>query len=125
MIAPMKTGKVLGMKESYSEGLANHADLESCGDNGNVIDEALTEGSAGCVLSPERYRVLGADAILPDGRQYCINCYGEGYADLAGSETTCMHGNTLHWNRETLRLTFSDSKEVIMENPGLEHSHEA
>ena len=117
MIAPMKTGKVLGMQESYSEDLANHTDLESCGDNGNVIVEALTEENAGCVLSPESYRVLGADAVLLDGRQYCINCYGEGYAGPAGSETTCMHGNTLHWNREALRLTIVDSTEVHTENP--------
>jgi len=121
----MKTGKVLGMKESYREGLTNHSGLESCGDNGNVIDEALTEGSAGCVLSPESYCILGADVVLPNGRQYCINCYGKGYAGPAGSETTCMHGNTLHRNREALRLTFSDSKEVVMENPELENSHEA
>jgi len=113
MIAPMKTGKVLGMQESYSEGLANHAGLESCGDNGNVISEALAEESVGCVLSPESYCVLGADAILPDGRQYCINCYGEGYAGPAGSETTCMHGNTLHWNREALRWTFARSAKVV------------
>ena len=124
MIAPMKTGEVLGMKESYSEGLANHTGLESCGDNGNVINEALTEGSAGCVLSPESYRVLGADGVSPYGRQHCINCYGNGYAGPAGSETTCMHGNTLRRNREALRLTFSDSKKVGMENSGLEYSHE-
>ena len=113
------------MKESYSEGLANHAGLESCGDNGNVIDEALTEGSAGCVLSPESYCVLGADVISLNGRQNCINRYREGYAGPAGSETTCMHGSTLRRNREALRLTFSDSKKVIMENPGLEYSHES
>lgn len=121
----MKTGKVLGMKESYREGLTNHSGLESCGDNGNVIDEALTEGSAGCVLSPESYCILGADVVLPNGRRYCVNRNGEGCAGPAGSETTCMHGNTLHRNREALRLTFSDSKEVVMENPELENSHEA
>lgn len=116
-IAPIKTDKVLGMKESYSEGLANHTGLESCVDNGNVIDEALTEGSAGCVLSPEIYCVLGADVVSLNGKQDCINCNGEGYAGLAGSETTCMHGNTLYRNREVLRLTFGDSTEVYMVNP--------
>ena len=117
MRAPIKTGKVLGMKESYSEGIANHAGLESCGDNGNVIAEALTEGSAGCVLSPESYFVPGADAMLLDGRQNCVCRYGEGYAGPAGSETTCMHGNTLRWNREALRWTFEDSAKVRTENP--------
>ena len=113
----MKTGKVLGMKESYGEGLANHAGLESCGDSGNAIDEALTEGSAGCVLSPESYCVLGADVVLLNGRPYCIDCYGEGYAGPAGSETTSMHGNTLRWNREALRPTFTVFVKVSMENP--------
>ena len=29
------------MEESYDEGLANHIGPESCGDNGNIISEAL------------------------------------------------------------------------------------
>ena len=41
------------MKESYGEGLANHTSLESCGDCSNVMAEALTEGSAGGLLSSE------------------------------------------------------------------------
>ena len=39
--APIKTGKELGMEESYDEGLANHIGPESCGDNGNISSEAL------------------------------------------------------------------------------------
>ena len=35
--APIKTGKELGMKESYDEGLANHIGPESCGDNVTVL----------------------------------------------------------------------------------------
>ena len=31
--------------------------------------------------------------------------YGEGYKDLAGSETSCMHGNFLRGNREALYPT--------------------
>jgi len=41
------------MKESYGEGLANHTSLESCGNYSNVVAEALTEGSAGGLLSSE------------------------------------------------------------------------
>ena len=41
------------MKESYGEGLANHTSLESCGNCSNVMAEALTEGSAGGLLSSE------------------------------------------------------------------------
>ena len=41
------------MKESYGEGLANHTSLESCGNCSNAMAEALTEGSAGGLLSSE------------------------------------------------------------------------
>ena len=41
------------MKESYGEGFANHTSLESCGNCSNVMAEALTEGSAGGLLSSE------------------------------------------------------------------------
>ena len=42
------------MKKSYGKGLVNHTGLESCGDVGNIVAEALTEVSAGRVLSPEK-----------------------------------------------------------------------
>ena len=41
------------MKESYGEGIANHTSLESCGNCSNAVAEALTEGSAGGLLSSE------------------------------------------------------------------------
>jgi len=41
------------MKESYDEGLASHISLESCGNCSNAMAEALTEGSAGGLLSSE------------------------------------------------------------------------
>ncbi len=41
------------MKEFYGEGVANHTSLESCGDCSNVMAEALSEGSAGRLLSLE------------------------------------------------------------------------
>ncbi len=49
------------MQKSYSEGLANHTDLESCGKSGNTVAEALTEVRTGRVLSPvikTKFRVL-------------------------------------------------------------------
>jgi hypothetical protein len=42
------------MKESYTEGLANHSDPESCGYVGNNISEALTGAHTGRVLSLEK-----------------------------------------------------------------------
>jgi hypothetical protein len=41
------------MKEPHSEGVAIHADLESCAGNGDIAGEALTEALAGWVLSRE------------------------------------------------------------------------
>ncbi len=35
------------MKVPYGEGLTTHTSPESCGDNGNIITEALTRESAG------------------------------------------------------------------------------
>jgi len=114
----MKTGRVLGMKESYGEGLANHAGPESCAGIGNGVSEALTGVRAGWVLSPEiKGYILGADALQIRGRQYCIHRYGEGYVDPAGSETPCMHGNILHGNREALRLVLGDRPKVCAVNP--------
>ena len=42
--APIKTGKELGMKESYGEGLANHTGPESCADDGNITGEGTKQG---------------------------------------------------------------------------------
>ena len=107
-----------GMKESYSEDLANHTGRELCADGGNNISEALTGVCVGCVLSPESDPINpSADVVLLYGRQHCLSQYGEGYTGSAGSETTCMHRNTLHWNREALRLTLENITKVYTENP--------
>ncbi len=50
------------MKEPHSEGVANHADLESCAGGGDAAGEALTEALAGRPLSRE---------ILNSGRRPC------------------------------------------------------
>jgi hypothetical protein len=39
------------MKQSYRKGVANHPDLEFCGDRREAIVEAQTEASGGRVLS--------------------------------------------------------------------------
>ncbi len=41
------------MQEPYSEGIANHADLESCAGGGDIAGEALTEALAGRLWSRE------------------------------------------------------------------------
>ena len=115
--APIKTGKELGMKESYDEGLANHIGPESCANHGNIISEALTGESAGWVLSPERDLNPSADVLQLCRRQHLIDRCGEGCEGSAGSETPGMHRNSLGGNRETLCLASGDCAEVRMENP--------
>lgn len=105
------------MKESYSEGLANHIGPESCAGSGNGVGEALTGERTGWVWSPEIDLSPNADALQVSRRQNFINRYGKGYEGLAGSEAPCMYGNTLGGNREVLRLAFGDCAEVRVENP--------
>ena len=90
------------MKESYVKGLANHNGLESCGGWSNPSVEALTEGTAGWVLSCEKPQVLDADLVGGWGRQQSTNRKGEGRWYLAQSETPGRRGNNLHGNREIL-----------------------
>ena len=94
------------MQVPDSEGLANHTGPESCAGVGNGVGEALTGEGAGRVLSPEIARVLGADVLLTHGRRCCTPRHGEGWADLAGSETSGMHGNMLRGTREALHLAW-------------------
>ena len=105
------------MKESYDEGLANHIGPESCGDNGNIMSEALTGESAGWVLSSGMKIIPSADALQECRRQHVINRYGEEYDGSAGSETPCMHQDSLGGNREALYPASAGCVEVRMENP--------
>jgi hypothetical protein len=106
------------MKESYDEGLAIHIGPEPCAGTGNGISEALTGESAGWVLSPEiKTSILGADMLPIHGRQHRIRRYGEAYTGPAGSETPCMHRNSLSGNREALCLALEDRAKVRTVNP--------
>ena len=103
--APIKTGKVWGMKVPYEEGLADHLGSESCAGVGNGVGEALTGGCAGWVLSLEIPATLpGADVVLTHGRQHWTRRFGEACPALAGSETPGLPRRTLHGNRESLCL---------------------
>lgn len=89
------------MKESHGEGLAIHADPESCTGAREVAGEALTGARAGWVLSheintPPRGGFLrSADALEAGARQHPGRRYGKTPQGSAWSETLCMHGNTL------------------------------
>lgn len=86
----------------YDEGLSTHISPESCVGNGSIISKALNGGSAGWVLSPIRCLNPSADVLQVCRRPHFMNRYGEGYEGSAWSETSCMHGNCLGWNREAL-----------------------
>ena len=116
--APIKTGKVLRMKESYNEVLARHIGPESCAMVGNNPGEALTGVRTGGVLSPEITGIhSSADDIQEYRRPYHTHHHGEMCMDSTGSETSCMYGNTLHGSRDTLCLSLLDGSGDRMKNP--------
>jgi RNA-directed DNA polymerase len=88
------------MKESYGEGLATHADPESCGASREGGVEALIGARAGQVFSRERTFLRGADAVRRSGRLHPSHRYRERRRDPARSETLSTYGNTSHENRE-------------------------
>jgi hypothetical protein len=95
------------MKVSYSEGLATHADSESCIAVRKGGDEALTGERAGQVWSREieppsrkRWPLWGAHALEPGGRQNWKRRNRETLLDSARSKTLSMHASTLYGNRE-------------------------
>jgi hypothetical protein len=90
------------MKESYGEGLATHADPESCGAAREGGVEALTGARAGWVCSRERTSLRGADAVRRSGRPHPAHRYREMRRDPAWSETPCTYGHASHENREIL-----------------------
>lgn len=88
------------MKESYGEGLATHADPESCGAVCKDRVEALTGARAGRVLSRERNTLWDADAVGERGRLHQAYRYREIRLGPTRSETPCTHGYTSRGNRE-------------------------
>ena len=90
------------MKESYGEDIANHTSLKSCGNYSNVMAEALTEGSAGGLLSSEitssRVPTTWSDG---EGNTFCsVMRVAE---RLGGVLELGMCGHLLHGNREIHR----------------------
>ena len=65
MVAPVKTGKELWMKEPYGEGLASHTGPESCAGARKGTGEALTGVHTGQVLSSEINR-FGMPTLSPN-----------------------------------------------------------
>lgn len=88
------------MQESYSEGVASRTGPELCVAGREARDEALAGERAGRVLSPESNGNWGADAVGISGKQHPVHRQREMGRGPTGSETSCMHGNTSHANRE-------------------------
>jgi hypothetical protein len=95
------------MRESYSEGLASHADPESCEAARKGDFEALTGARAGRVLNREK--PTRRKAVTLGCRRN--SCLAEGHTDGVAtremppdptrSQTPRMYGNTSHGNRES------------------------
>jgi hypothetical protein len=95
-----------GMKESYSEGLANHTGLGSYAGSRKGASGTLIEVRAGRVLSREiTTQNQGADAVLIGGRRNRLQRKPKLQEDPARSKTSGMHGNILQGDREIPRLS--------------------
>ncbi len=95
------------MRESYTERLATHSGLESCGAVREDSVEALTGVRAGRVLSRERSKVRDADAVgMAEGTTVAHR--REMRLGPARSQTPCTYGNTSHENREILGPSAAD-----------------
>ena len=88
------------MKESYGEGLATHAGLESCGAVCEDRVEALTGARAGRVFSRERNILWDADAVGESGRPHQAYRYREIHLGPTRSETPSTYGRTSRGSRE-------------------------
>ena len=78
------------MEVPYSEGLASHADPESCAGTRKGAGEALTGEHAGQVLNREINDVQGADTVGDSGRQHPMRRKGE------PSEGPCVVEDPVH-----------------------------
>ena len=91
------------MRESYSEGVANHTGLGSYAGIRKNVGGTLIEVRAGRVMSREMARNRGADVVAENGRQYQLQRMLMLQENPARSKTPSMYGNILIGNWESLR----------------------
>ena len=84
------------MKESYSEGMANHTGLGSYAGIRKDAGGTLIEVRAGRVLSREIAKNRGADVVMTNGRQNRLQRTPMLQENPARSKTPSMHGNILN-----------------------------
>jgi hypothetical protein len=90
------------MKELYGEGLATHADPESCVGSRKGAGEALTGAHAGRAIELREHQVPGADVVTACGRQHGPAQERECGSDPAQSKNPGMRGVSMRENREIL-----------------------
>jgi len=88
------------MKELYGEGLATHADPESCVGLRKGAGEALTGAHSGRAIELRKHQVPGADAVTACGRQHGPAQERECGSDPAQSKNPGMRGISMRENRE-------------------------
>ena len=93
------------MKESYSEGMANHAGLGSYAGIRKGAGGTLIEVRAGRVSSREIAINRGADVVSKSGRQNRLQRRPMLQKNPARSKTPSTHGNILDGNWEIPRLS--------------------
>ena len=114
------------MQEPHSEGVANHADLESCAGGGDIAGEALIEALAGRLSNREilpggdsylvlaghtrasPHSVLQNQVTVPlatlwtEGERHIVRrAFASGAGARRGRGNPGTPGNSLHENRET------------------------
>lgn len=112
------------MKESHGKDLASHPDPESCAGGREATGEALTGAHAGQPSSREIIK-SGVPTPLSEAEGNILDgVIGKPYMNPARSETLCMRGNSLHWNREIPQAPVADgaagrSEKVGDHTPGM------
>ena len=100
------------MKKLYRKGLANHSDPESCGDDCEVVVEALTGAHASRLSSCEIKYIGSADSVLVDARHISNSINGKVLLNSPQSKTPCEPGTFLHGNRETSQVAVLETDAV-------------
>jgi hypothetical protein len=89
------------MKESHSEGVANHTGPESCVNVCKDGGEALTGERIGRVYNRERANLRDADALGAGGRSHRTHRYRKMCESPARSQTPSMFGHTAYETQES------------------------
>jgi hypothetical protein len=106
------------MREPHSEGVANHADPESCGDVREDGAEALTGASAGQPWSREKQQTPRCRRCPKKRKATPVGRHRKTWPDLARSKTLCTRRTFLHGNREIPRpATTAPTAVARTENP--------